>query len=163
MAPLVADAERHLAAEGFSARRRAIACALDLRYVGQSYEITVPFSPDYRAGFDRRHGKTYGYMNPQRPVEVVNLRVTASGLTDKPALPSARVRRTHRPAPKDVRRSRFGKRTWKTPFYHWDALEPGARAAGPAVITGGEATAVIPPGFRFEIDAFRNVIARGRR
>jgi N-methylhydantoinase A/oxoprolinase/acetone carboxylase beta subunit len=163
LAPLVAQADRHLASEGFPKKRRSIACALDVRYAGQSYEITVPFAAAYRADFDRRHGKTYGYMNPSRAVEVVNVRVTAAGVTAKPVLPSTRVRRTHTPAAKDIRRSRFGQKTWRTSFFHWDTLDPGARAAGPAVITGGEATVVIPPGFRFEIDAYRNVIARGRR
>ena len=44
-------------------------------------------------------------------------------------------------------------------FYRWDDLPPGASAAGAAVIIGGEATVVIPPGFRFRIDGHCNVVA----
>ena len=44
-------------------------------------------------------------------------------------------------------------------FHRWDALAPGAAGAGPAVITSGEATAVIPPGFRFHVDGFGNLVA----
>jgi N-methylhydantoinase A/oxoprolinase/acetone carboxylase beta subunit len=39
---------------------------------------------------------------------------------------------------------------------------PGHAASGPAVITGAEATAVVPPGFRFRIDGFGNIVARLR-
>jgi len=49
---------------------------------------------------------------------------------------------------------------YRTAFYRWDDLAPGARAAGPSVVTGNEATVVIPPGFRFRVDGFGNVIIR---
>lgn len=43
-------------------------------------------------------------------------------------------------------------------FYRWNALESGARAVGPAVITGGEASIVVPPKFTFSVDGFGNVV-----
>jgi len=45
-------------------------------------------------------------------------------------------------------------------MYRWSDLQPGASASGPAVIAGGEATVVIPPGWRFNVDGFGNVLAR---
>jgi N-methylhydantoinase A/oxoprolinase/acetone carboxylase beta subunit len=159
-APLVKQAGVDLRAEGFTGRRVKISRLLDVRYVGQSYEITLPLSPAYRREFDARHGKTYGYANPARAVEIVNIRVVASGLADKPALPKARVVRARTARPFANRPARFGGRQVRTGFFRWDALMPGAHASGPAVITGAEATVVIPPGFAFTIDGFGNVIAR---
>jgi N-methylhydantoinase A/oxoprolinase/acetone carboxylase beta subunit len=157
--PLVRLAGQELAAEGFRPARRVIERLVDVRYVGQSYEITVPFTPGYRREFDRRHGRQFGYMNPARPTEVVNVRVTAAGLTDKPVRPFVRPRRAVRPVPSARRPGRFGGRSAKVAFYRWDDLAPGSHAPGPAVVTGGEATVVVPPGFKFRIDGFGNVVA----
>jgi N-methylhydantoinase A/oxoprolinase/acetone carboxylase beta subunit len=161
--PLLARARADLRAEGFSGRRLAIERLLDVRYVGQSYEITLPLTPSFRRTFDARHGKTYGYANPNRPVEIVNVRVVASGVTAKPALPRTRVTRRRAAVADSIRQARFDGRRVRTAFFRWDALTPGAMGAGPAVIAGGEATVVIPPAFRFHIDGFGNVVATTRR
>ena len=100
---------RSCAQAGASSARRASAGAsrveraLDVRYVGQSYEITVPFAADYpRATFDRRHDRRYGYANPARPTEVVNVRVNAGRASPTSRRSRSRSRRRghrrrHRP------------------------------------------------------------------
>jgi N-methylhydantoinase A/oxoprolinase/acetone carboxylase beta subunit len=155
--PLIRRAEKELKQEGFSAARRQISRSLDVRYAGQSYEITVPFSTDYRRTFHSLHERRYGYANPTRAVEIVNLRVTASGLTEKPVLPRARLRR-QKTRPSSVRPAVFNGRQIRTSFYNWSDLPPGAHAIGPAIIAGGEATVVVPPVFQFKVDTFRNVV-----
>ena len=130
---------------------------MDVRYAGQSHEITVPYSNEYRRAFDERHQRLYGYSDPARPSEIVALRVKATGITDKPHLPRS-SERSARPQPTSVRPVRFGGRLVRTAFYRWDDLNPGARARGPAVVTGREATAVIPPAFAFRVDRFGNLI-----
>jgi len=158
--PLARAARRELAKEGFGPGRQVIERLIDVRYVGQSYEITVPFTRDYRRQFDRRHGRLYGYANPSRVTEVVAVRVRAAGITSKPRLPFTRPRRRVTPRPEVTRPGRFGGRTMKVAFHRWPDLAPGARATGPAVITGAEATVVVPPGFRFRVDGHGNVIVR---
>lgn len=157
--PLVAEAQRALSAEGFGKNLQVIERFADVRYVGQSYEITLPFSRDYRSEFDRRHGQLYGYANPLRLTEIVNLRVKASGITDKPVLPRRSVRKA-RGRPSTARQAVFKGRSLRTAFYRWDDLTPGVYGAGPAVITGAEATVVVPPAFDFRVDGFGNVIIR---
>jgi len=159
LAALVARAHSDLTAEGFPKRRQVIERRLDVRYVGQSYEITVPFDREYRSTFDREHHRRFGYSNPDRPTEVVTVRVQATGVTDKPTLPFSRPRRVIRPVPADVRLGRFSGRTSKVAFYRWEDLAPGSHGSGSAVITSAEATIVVPPGFRFRVDGFGNVIA----
>jgi N-methylhydantoinase A/oxoprolinase/acetone carboxylase beta subunit len=156
--PLVARAMRDLGREGFDRRRLVIERLVDVRYAGQSYEITVPLSTRYRAEFDRRHDQLYGYASPARPAEVVAVRVRAAGITSKPRLPFARVRRSSTPRPLARRPGRFDGRTMTVAFHRWPDLPPGARARGPAVITGAEATAVVPPGWTFSVDGYGNVV-----
>ena len=158
--PLVEAAKAELKAEGFAPSRQVITLSVDVRYVGQSFEITLPLGPGYREAFDRQHGKTYGYSNPQRATEVVNVRVSAAGVTDKPKLPFARVSATTKAKAAAVRPGRFGGRNVRIAFFRWNELAPGSSSSGPAVIAGGEATAVIPPGWKFRVDGFGNVVAR---
>jgi len=161
IAPLARRARQELAAEGFAARQVRIAEQIDVRYVGQSYEITLPFTKTFAREFHRRHGTLYGYSNPGRAVEVVAVRVQAAGITPKPRLPF-RKPRVRAARPHTVRAARFNGATRKTAYFRWPELDPGAHAAGPAVIAGPEATAVVPPGWRFRIDGFGNVVCSDR-
>ncbi len=160
--PLVAGARADLASEGFGGDHAVIERSLDVRYVGQSFEITVPFADDYRREFDARHERLYGYANPRRATEIVTLRVRAIGVTDKPALPRTACNGRRAVAPHARRPAWFGGREIETAAYRWEDLPPGAGAKGPAVVVGAEATAVVPPGFGFHIDELGNlVIVRG--
>src|SRR5262249_3559284 len=50
----------------------------DLRYLGQSYELNVPWQPkDFASPFHKQHEKVYGYSDPGRQVEIVTVRVKA--------------------------------------------------------------------------------------
>jgi N-methylhydantoinase A/oxoprolinase/acetone carboxylase beta subunit len=162
LAPLVKRAHAALSAEGFRRGRIRVEPHVDVRYVGQSYEISVPLTRDYRREFDRRHGRRFGYANPGRPTEVVAVRVTAVGITDKPVLPRARVRGAVTPQPAARRPGRFDGRLTRVSFYRWPDLVPGARARGPAVVTGAEATVVVPPDFSFRVDTFGNILVTRR-
>jgi N-methylhydantoinase A/oxoprolinase/acetone carboxylase beta subunit len=156
--PLIREAQRWLAAEGYG-RRYVMEQLLDVRYVGQSYEITVPFARHYRRAFDARHQRLYGYANPDRPTEIVHIRVTASGITAKPKLSKNRLRPV-RCSPDSARAAWFDGRKMRTAFYQWEKLNPGAYRSGPAIITSSEATVVVPPRFKFQLDPFSNVIIR---
>jgi N-methylhydantoinase A len=157
--PLDAQARRELAAEGFAGDDMQLARAVDVRYVGQSFEITVPFAAGYRQEFDRQHARLYGYANPWRPAEVVNLRVTATGFTRKPELPRRKIERSVPAELSHTGPAQFGGRIVPTRFYRWESLAPGSIADGPAVVAGAQATSVIPPGFTFRIDEFGNLLA----
>jgi len=156
--PIVERAQRELAAEGFPGARVDVERALDVRYVGQSYEITVPFVRGFRDEFDRRHERLYGYANPHRATEVVNLRVKGIGRTDKPALPRTAAGTRRLPDPVAVRRAWFGGRAHETAIFRRESLEPGMTGRGPAILAGGQATTVIPPTFAFRLDEVDTVV-----
>ena len=158
LAPLVRRGRRELAGEGFGARQIRITEQIDVRYIGQSYEITLPFTPAFAREFHRRHGTLYGYSNPDRAIEVVAVRVQAAAVMPKLRLPFSKPR-TAAARPHTIRTARFDGASRKTAYFRWPDLQPGAGARGPAVIAGPEATAVVPPGWRFTVDGFGNVIA----
>jgi N-methylhydantoinase A len=74
-ATLELAARAELEREGFAAARAGAERRLDLRYRGQSYELSVPFRPDFRRLFHEQHERTYGYAHAGRPLELVNLRL----------------------------------------------------------------------------------------
>jgi N-methylhydantoinase A len=65
---------------------------LDLRYQGQSFELTLPFSE--RAQFHDAHRKRYGYDHAGREVEAVTARLKAIGLLPKLDLAAPSERET---------------------------------------------------------------------
>jgi N-methylhydantoinase A/oxoprolinase/acetone carboxylase beta subunit len=156
--PLVEKARRDLRAENFEDSRIAIERAVDLRYVGQSYELTVPFTSCFREEFDRRHQQLYGYASSSRRAEVVNLRVRAMGRTGKPKLPRTPPMVTRLPDPIAVRPARFNGHSRSIPLYRFEDVISGMAGHGPAVIAGAEATIVVPPDFQFMVDEIGSVI-----
>ena len=158
-APLIQQAETDLAAEGFDPQSAVIECSLDMRYQGQSYEINVPLIEGFNEEFNRRHERLYGYSNTSRNTEVVNVRVNAAGITQKPMFPSSQVLSQPLPPPVSTRPAWFGGRSWNTAIYHRETLLPGMEGLGPAIITSGESTVVITPNYRFRIDGVGTLIA----
>jgi N-methylhydantoinase A len=149
--------------EGFPAELARADRRLDLRYAGQSYELSVPFRRDFRRLFHEQHEKAYGYAHQGRPLEIVNLRLRLTIRTPKPQL---RAHRTRHPDPARARVKTkpvwFGGRFHSTSLYDRERLEPGARFAGPAVVVEYSSTTVVPPDFSCEVDKCLNLILRAR-
>jgi N-methylhydantoinase A/oxoprolinase/acetone carboxylase beta subunit len=160
-ASLLERARPAIRGEGFAPGRVRLFRFLDVRYVGQSYEITVPFSRDYRRAFDAAHLRLYGYSDEKRSVEVVNLRVKAVGLTSKPALARLPARGADPSAARVARRPMvFEGRSWPADIFRRDRLRPGHVFRGPALVCDYESTSVVAPGFVGRVDGFGNLILR---
>jgi N-methylhydantoinase A len=56
-------------------------------YVGQSYELIIPYSEHFIDTFHAAHLKEYSYQRLDAAFEIVNVRVQAIGLGDPPPLP----------------------------------------------------------------------------
>ena len=160
LSPMVAQAKVDLAHEGFEASGMVIECSLDMRYKGQAYEINLPLTPDFVEDFHHQHQRLYGHSNPSRVTEVVNVRVNASGITQKHSFASAECASRSLPPPVSTREAWFGGRLWPTSVYHREVLLAGMEGEGPAILSGGESTVVITPGFRFRIDGVGTLIAQ---
>jgi len=140
---------------------------LDLRYVGQSYELSVPLSTpitgehvtDAIQDFHDDHRDRYGHANPDEPVEAVALRVR--GRVDTASLPLHREPETDRP----LDTARLGPRpVWfvvngptSTMAYARTDLHHGHEFNGPAVLHQYDSTIVVPPRWHVRIDAGQNI------
>jgi N-methylhydantoinase A len=152
-APLAAEATRRL--PGGSQQRFA-----DCRFVGQGYEVTVPLAGDSVAGlgeaFVLAHRTRFGHAPPGLDVEIVNLRVRSERVTAaRPAPPARNV--GVQPQPRDVVIRGQAQRAAVWPL---DDLPPGLVLAGPAVLAGRDATALLEPGWRATVHSSGALVAK---
>ena len=87
-APLESQGGEIMKSEGFEPDRFELLRFLDVRYVGQSYEVTIPATPDFAEAFHTEHYRLYGHSNVSWPVELVNVRLRAVGRVERPKLPT---------------------------------------------------------------------------
>jgi N-methylhydantoinase A len=135
-------------------------CSLDMRYRGQSYELTVPSSltHSWEESFHRQHAATYGHSSPEQPTEIVQARLQAVGVMPKPALSRvAEVAGRRGPEPIARRPVRF--HTWTDlPVFERCQLLPGHRLAGPALILQEDTTTLLAPGWSGAVDGWGNLL-----
>jgi N-methylhydantoinase A len=146
--------------------------SLDLRYRGQGYELNVPATDrdkdDVIARFHDEHQRRYGYHHAGRETELVTLRLRArlrSPQQSQTESKVARARRGGKPtrtAPVERAPVFFHDQAVSTPVFERGDLVPGRSMSGPAVITEYSATAVIPAGKRFWVDASENLVIKIR-
>lgn len=159
--------EERLAAAGISEANRRFDRAVDVRYQGQSFELTVQAPTSMTAAaldtiadrFHDRHRERYGHASPGEPLELVNLRVDAVGETASPSLASQRTPdRSLDEALSETRAVRFERDVHECPVYDRSRLPFETAFAGPAIVEGAESTAVVLPGQGARIDEYGNLI-----
>jgi N-methylhydantoinase A len=150
---------REMQAEGFSATQVRIERLLDMRYVGQAYELTVSAHGNFVGTFHRAHEQRYGYADPGRAVEVVNVRARLVGASPKPSLPESRgAGASVLAALVEHRAVQAAGRRERTAIYDRAKLRAGNRFAGPAVVVEYSATTFVPSGWRGQVDAYENIV-----
>jgi N-methylhydantoinase A len=144
---------------------------VDLRYIGQGYEVTVPvpgqdLEPDdlkaVREAFEQEYELRYGFTSPDQAVEATTWKVTAFGPASELEIPRVDVEPTDvADAVRETRPAYFPETGWvDTPAYDRYRLFPGAEIAGPAIVEERESTTVIPPGMTAVCDEFGNLLVR---
>ena len=155
---LMQDGEAELASAGFPPERRRYAASLDMRYIGQSFELSVPVALDldsigrieraFTEVYAARYGAATGGM-----IEIVSYRLAAWGLSEKPTLPPIDPSgRSLQAAAVGQRAAVFDRIEIDTPVFHRDRLPPGAPLPGPALIEEEGSTTVVPTGWKAELD-----------
>lgn len=172
---IYADLERRaselLADAGVGWDRLTFERSVDMRYVGQAHQISVPISEGKmdehgEAGlleaFTRRYAESYALLNADFGVEALNWRLRASGPPqDLRVLPTSVSHPRSDISTRDVYFPEFG--FVSTAVYQHGRLEPGAEIEGPAVIEQRESTTVLSPSDMATLDeGFNLIIAIGR-
>ncbi len=145
-----------------------LSAAIDMRYKGQSYELTVPLQlpitaaavMDAMVAFHAAHAQRYGYAMPHERVEAVTVRLRAALPGAKPTLELAAPALSHRSSVEPL----YTKPVWfnadaptPTPFYHRGALPASAHVAGPAIVLQYDTTIVVAPGWSAMLDQLDNL------
>jgi N-methylhydantoinase A len=159
---------RILEAHGIDPADRVLSRSADLRYTGQSFEVTVPLpgGPYDQAALDKAaasyhqaHEDLYKYSMPTELPFLVNLEVTAVGRTPKPVYVDQPLV-SGQPQPLAERPVYYlaqqGFR--ETPVYGREDLRPGQSICGPAIVDQFDSTILVLPEFTARTDTNENLI-----
>jgi len=157
--------------EGVPSERIVFNRYADMRYWGQGFELLIPIGKlegdsafsTLKERFNEFHERRYGYSMPEEDIEIVNLRVEAIGIVEKPVLQKIRTNyRTIDSALIEYRNVYFGTIDdfTKTPVYDRKKIPVGAEIQGPAIIEQYDSTTVVNPGWVCKIDSYGNLILR---
>ena len=154
-----------LAGDGIDDARRRYLPAVDLRYKGQNYELTLPFpghgvdaalAGTLGKAFHEAHRSVYGYELPKRTIQLVNLRLTAIGEVQRVQWPE---HDGGAPGAKPIARRKVlvgpGSRE-AVPIYRLAGLSPGVSFAGPGLVEYAGSTLFVPDRWTATFDAMLN-------
>ena len=165
-----ADARRWLDREAVPPERRRLLRALDMRYTGQNFELTVAAPAELWSGdlgalrraFLAEHRRVYGYAAEDEALQVVNIRLTALGEAEPLDLPVLAPAASGDPAEActGTRDAYFAEAGGfvATPVYRRERLRRGHAIAGPAIVEQMDSTTVILPGQRAVVDGRANLL-----
>lgn len=164
---LVSKAEGELKNSGIAKDSSAITASADLRYVGQAYEICVQWPsfeidadslPEIVTRFHDEHNRLYSFFTAERAVEIVSLRVSATGKVAKPDLPKLKF--SSAAPPKKAERMVVFRELGavQCPVYERSQLAAGQVVQGPAVVEQRDSTTLVPPKWSAASDEFGYLI-----
>jgi N-methylhydantoinase A len=150
--------------EGVAPQDVQLSRFVDMCYVGQSFELVVPFTPAFTQDFHRRHEARYGYEDSARPTQVVNVRLRVVGSSGAMYRPPREADQGADPSPAQVDTiAMYVDEQWRqVPVYDRQRLRAGSRMDGPALITEYSATTVVPADFAARVDGQHNLLLRPR-
>ncbi|WP_321936285.1 hydantoinase/oxoprolinase family protein [Paraburkholderia sp. J8-2] len=169
IARLIEEGARSLAADGIEAGAQRFEPFIDLRYQGQNYELSLPLGKGtganrieaLKAGFEAEHLKVYGYKLGNRPIQIVNVRVSAISIitpAEWPVLPAAT-----KPAaiarPVDKRAVLISPdKVQDVDVYRHEQMMATETFTGPAIVEYSGSTLFVPPGWAGTVDSRANLM-----
>ena len=130
----------------------------DLRYRGQSFELTVEADDlaEIEERFHAAHEQRYGYRMEDEPVELVNLRLVATVPVEKPQLDEPEPEESG--TEDEHRKANFDGEWLEVPVFDREKMGEGSEVSGPAVVEFKESTCVVRPGWRGAIDGVGTLV-----
>lgn len=146
----------------------AVSRSLQMRYLGQNYELSVPVPFDeFTAGnidqvwqsFHKMFEGRYRFHLPDEPIEIVDMGCTAVAEMAKPELPRLAVS-DMAPVAAAHRSVTFEEGTFDTPVYRRSELMATQAFDGPGVVEEDVSVTVVRPGYQLTVDDFGNLEIR---
>jgi len=154
--------------EGAGSISQSLMLQLDMRYIGQNYELSVsagdmlkstdlPETDFLKNLFFETHERSYGHHDAEAAVEIVNIRLQA--IASLPEMKSIKAKPSDAPAPIEYRDVWFDQGgAIRTPIFDRAALSPGFTHEGAAIFTQTDATTLMPPWCKMYVDDEENLI-----
>jgi N-methylhydantoinase A len=161
------EGRKQLAAEGFAPEAMRFEARLDMRFIGQAFELSVPVPEsalsmeDIDRAFLAAYERRYSYA-AAGPAEIVTFRVSVYGIVEKPELPRVPARGSLQAAKTGERPVAFDGKFRPTGIYDRLLLPAGAEIAGPAIIDEAGSTTLVPPGFHATVDPHGTLVLERR-
>lgn len=124
---------------------------VDARYLGQSFELTLPLAQDQRAAFDELHAERYGFADPEAEMEVIVARLTAT--IGQPQTPQELLTGDGGDGGVEKRDVFIDGQWITTPLLDRASLAAGTTVDGPAILNQFDTTTYIRPGQQATVDA----------
>ena len=151
------QAVAEMGAEGIAGAALQLEPALDMRYRGQSFEISVPLAGDFSGTFHERYQNHYGYRDEGRELEIVTLRLRAVGRGPRPDLQHG-LCPVGDFVPLVVEPLVVAGQECPCPVYQRKVLPCGVSFSGPALIVEETATHLVNPGWQVRVDDMANLV-----
>jgi N-methylhydantoinase A len=161
-------AKTEMAGEGLAPDSMTTRRFLDVRYVGQSFELTIEYPSGkprsdlaklIRDSFYKAHLRRFGYADRVEPVEVVNLRLKLDVAMEKPSIEEPTISQScAKAALIGETEVVFQEGALLSNYYQRERLVFGNQIAGPALVIQMDSTTVLPPGWKGVVDAFGNLL-----
>jgi N-methylhydantoinase A len=149
-------------AAGVPAEDILVQLSIDMRYVGQGYEVRVPFAKQtlttahithMQKAFEAEYKQFYGQLANGVPIEAVNWRVVIA--SPKPEIGKlsleSKESETHIAYTTRPVIFKAENEPHMTPVYRRHALSPGWQAHGPLIIEEAASTTVVLPGWSAQV------------
>lgn len=133
---------------------------LNLRYRGQSYELSIPYRKNFKELFHRAHEQNFGYRLEDVPLELVSIQCVVKIKRDMQPLPRLAKKTGKKVEPAGEQVVHFDRSPSLAPVYDRAGMSPGACLSGPALIVDNYTTILLPAGFSLEVDEFLNIVLR---
>jgi N-methylhydantoinase A len=163
---LEGEASTWLRSAGVPSEHTLLEHAVDVRYVGQNYSVTISIEPgaaqaDVKNAFDAAHQQRYSHSAPEEAAEIIAARVSIVGRLSKPVL-AGLVTGSGTPAPDAIlgkRRVRFDPRNEvEATVYDRQRLLAGDTFAGPAIVQEDGSATIVPPNVRVDVQSSGHMI-----
>jgi len=132
---------------------------VDVRYVGQGYEINVAYGSDAAERFHAAHAQRYGFANRERGLEIVNVRVRLIVRAEKYEPVREVVRVGDGAAALRGEKPIYFDGAWvRARVFDRERLRAGDVLEGPALVAEYTSATVVPRGATVRVDKWRNLV-----
>jgi N-methylhydantoinase A len=137
-------------------------CFLNMRYKGQSYELTIPFEHDFYELFHQAHDHAFGYRLDDKPLEMTSIQCIITMKRQQLKLPKEKRSLSVTSGPDHYTKVWFAEGEKEIPIHIVRSLVPGKRLVGPALLVDDYTTVLLTPDFSLEVDGLCNLVLQAK-